>query len=121
MPVRRAVSCDLAEPRPCSPATCSLIRHRRSRADIEVFWPRDWRGQDWALLLACDAAGTGLGLRPVVPLLCLSLHLALAMLLNDLDAPPEARRQGLAEQLMHAARVHAKGQRRRGLQLENGA
>lgn len=117
MPVRCAVPADLAELTTLFAGYLQFYQAPRSRADIEAFLAARLARQDSVLLLACDAAGTGLGFVQLYPFFA-SLHLAPAMLLSDLYVLPEARRQGLAEQLMHAARAHAKASGACGLQLE---
>src|SRR5690606_34458308 len=69
------------------------------------------------LLLARDEAGRARGFVQLYPFFA-SLYLAPAFLLSDLYVHPDARRQGLAEGLMNAARAHAEAAGACGLQLE---
>ena len=72
---------------------------------------------DSAIFLARDDEGRAQGFVQLYPLFS-SLSLRPAWLLNDLFVSPEARRQGVAEALMNAARAHAEATGACGLQLE---
>ncbi|MFI8481747.1 GNAT family N-acetyltransferase [Pseudomonas sp. NPDC078700] len=69
------------------------------------------------LFLARDDAGQAQGFVQLYPLYA-SLALAPMWLLSDLYVNPTARRQGIAEALMNAARDHAQAAGACGLQLE---
>lgn len=69
------------------------------------------------LFIARDDAGQAQGFVQLYPLYA-SLALAPMWLLSDLYVNPTARRQGLAEALMNAARDHAQAAGACGLQLE---
>ncbi len=72
---------------------------------------------DSALFIARDQAGAGLGFVHLYPFFS-SLALAPAWLLSDLYVAESARRQGIGEALMNAARAHAEASGACGLQLE---
>lgn len=69
------------------------------------------------LFVAYDDAGNAQGFVQLYPLYA-SLALAPMWLLSDLYVNPAARRQGIAEALMNAARDHAQASGACGLQLE---
>lgn len=72
---------------------------------------------DSVLLVARDEQGKAQGFIQLYAFFA-SLQLAPAWLLSDLFVVPEARRQGVAEALMQAARAHAVASGACGLQLE---
>ncbi|WP_137819982.1 GNAT family N-acetyltransferase [Pseudomonas sp. 2FG] len=72
---------------------------------------------DSTLLLARDVAGAALGFVQLYPFFS-SLALEPAWLLSDLYVSAQARRQGVGEALMNAARAHAQASGACGLQLE---
>jgi len=72
---------------------------------------------DSTVLLARDDAGAAQGFVQLYPFHS-SLALAPALLLSDLYVSPSARRQGVGELLMNAARAHAEATGACGLQLE---
>jgi len=72
---------------------------------------------DAQLFIAEGAQGQGLGFTQLYPFFA-SLALRPAWLLSDLYVSPLARRQGVGEALMNAAREHARETGSCGLQLE---
>lgn len=72
---------------------------------------------DSALFIARDQAGAALGFVQLYPFFS-SLALAPAWLLSDLYVVETARRQGIGEALMNAAREYAEACGACGLQLE---
>ena len=89
----------------------------RPVADIRAFLAARLLKGDSTLLLARDVAGTALGFVQLYPFHS-SLALAPALLLSDLYVSPQARRLGVGETLMNAARAHAELTGACGLQLE---
>ncbi|MHC5351338.1 GNAT family N-acetyltransferase [Metapseudomonas furukawaii] len=72
---------------------------------------------DSRLFIARDAEGRARGFTQLYPFIS-SLALAPAWLLSDLYVVPAARRQGVGEELMNAARAHAERTGACGIQLE---
>ena len=89
----------------------------RAAEEIRAFLRERLQRQDSQVLLARDRQGTAQGFVQLYPLQA-SLALRPAWLLSDLYVAPAARRQGVAETLMHAARAHAEASGACGLQLE---
>ncbi|MCC6073645.1 GNAT family N-acetyltransferase [Pseudomonas sp. GCM10022188] len=90
-------------PQPAAPIR-SFLGERLERGDSVIF-------------LARDEEGRAQGFVQLYPIFS-SLSLRPAWLLYDLFVSPEARRQGVAEMLMNAARAHAEATGACGLQLE---
>lgn len=86
-------------------------------APIRTFLDERLARGDSTILIARDGDGFAQGFVQLYPLFS-SLSLRPAWLLNDLFVSPEARRQGVAEALMQAARGHAQASGACGLQLE---
>ncbi|HSC82845.1 MAG TPA: GNAT family N-acetyltransferase [Pseudomonas sp.] len=86
-------------------------------AEIAKFLGARLQRGDSTLLLGRDEQGAARGFVQLYPFFA-SLHMAPAWLLSDLYVAPAARRQGLAEALMNAARAHAEATGACGLQLE---
>ncbi|MHA6495073.1 N-acetyltransferase family protein [Pseudomonas borbori] len=84
---------------------------------IRRFLAARLEGGDAALFIARDEQGVALGFVQLYPLFS-SLELAPAWLLNDLYVAESARRRGVGEALMNAARAHAEATGACGLQLE---
>lgn len=72
---------------------------------------------DSVLFIARSLEGRAQGFVQLYPFMS-SLALAPAWLLSDLYVAPDARRQGVGEELMNAARVHGEATGACGLQLE---
>lgn len=92
-----------AVPQPAAPIR-AFLDARLTRGDSTLFIARDDDGRPQGFLQLYPLFSS-LGLRP-------------AWLLSDLYVSPEARRLGVAEALMHAARAHAEASGACGLQLE---
>jgi ribosomal protein S18 acetylase RimI-like enzyme len=89
----------------------------RSATDIHAFLLERLQRGDAQLFIARDEQGMAQGFTQLYPLQS-SLALAPAWLLSDLFVAPSARRQGVAEALMNAARAYAEASGACGLQLE---
>jgi ribosomal protein S18 acetylase RimI-like enzyme len=86
-------------------------------AHIAAFLQARLNRGDSQLFIARDAQGTAQGFVQLYPLQA-SLALASMYVLSDLFVAPQARRQGVGELLMQAAREHAQAAGACGLQLE---
>ena len=86
-------------------------------AAIRVFLAARLSSGDSQLFLARDLQGRALGLVQLYPLQA-SLLLQPAWLLSDLYVDEGARRRGVGEALMNAARAHAENTGACGLQLQ---
>lgn len=89
----------------------------RSATEIHAFLLERLERGDAQLFIARDEHGMAQGFTQLYPLQS-SLALAPAWLLSDLFVAPSARRQGVAEALMNAARAYAEASGACGLQLE---
>ena len=89
----------------------------RSASEIHAFLLERLQRGDAQLFIARDEHGMAQGFTQLYPLQS-SLALAPAWLLSDLFVLPSARRQGVGEALMNAARAHAEAHGACGLQLE---
>lgn len=89
----------------------------RSAAEIHAFLNERLQRGDAQLFIARDEQGMAQGFTQLYPLQS-SLALAPAWLLSDLFVLPSARRQGVGEALMNAARAYAEAHGACGLQLE---
>ncbi len=89
----------------------------RPAEQIQTFLLQRLQRGDAQLFIARDAQGLAQGFTQLYPLHS-SLALAPSWLLSDLFVVPNARRQGVGEALMNAARVHAETSGACGLQLE---
>ena len=89
----------------------------RSAADIREFLAARLRQGDSTLFIARDRTDQAQGFVQLYPLYA-SLALRPSMLLSDLYVSPGARRQGVGEALMNAARDFALANGACGLQLE---
>ncbi|MEK1905361.1 MAG: GNAT family N-acetyltransferase [Pseudomonas sp.] len=117
MPVVRAGVDDLDELVGLFAAYLSFYEVPKPAGEIATFLGARLQGGDSTLFIARDARGVALGFVQLYPFYA-SLHLAPAWLLSDLYVSPAARRQGLAEALMNAAREHGVATGACGLQLE---
>ena len=121
MPVSRVLPADLPTVLPelveLFAGYLDFYRVPRPVGEIEAFLAARLSANESVVLLARDAAGTALGFVQLYPFFA-SLHLKPAFLLSDLYVSPAGRRQGLAEQLMNAARAYAEQNGACGLQLE---
>lgn len=89
----------------------------RAPGEIAKFLGGRLQQGDSTLYIARDEQGVAQGFVQLYPLFA-SLSMAPAWLLSDLYVAPQARRQGVAEALMQAARAHAEASGACGLQLE---
>ena len=89
----------------------------RSATEIHAFLLERLQRGDAQLFIARDEQGMAQGFTQLYPLQS-SLSLAPAWLLSDLFVLPSARRQGVGEALMNAARGYAEASGACGLQLE---
>lgn len=89
----------------------------RSATEIHAFLLERLQRGDAQLFIARDEQGMAQGFTQLYPLQS-SLALAPAWLLSDLFVLPSARRQGVGEALMNAARAYAEARGACGLQLE---
>ncbi len=89
----------------------------RSATEIHAFLLERLQRGDAQLFIARDEQGMAQGFTQLYPLQS-SLALAPAWLLSDLFVLPSARRQGVGEALMNAARGYAEASGACGLQLE---
>ena len=117
MPVHLASLNDLDELTPLVADYLAFYEVPRSLSEVRAFLAQRLDQSDSVLLMARDAAGEAQGFIQLYPIFN-SLELQPAYLLNDLFVSPQARRQGVAEALMNAARAHAESTGACGLQLE---
>ncbi|MFZ2319965.1 MAG: GNAT family N-acetyltransferase [Pseudomonas sp.] len=89
----------------------------RSATEIHAFLLERLQRGDAQLFISRDEQGMAQGFTQLYPLQS-SLALAPAWLLSDLFVLPSARRQGVGEALMNAARAYAEARGACGLQLE---
>lgn len=89
----------------------------RADADIAAFLRARLERGDSQVLIARDGRGAAQGFVQLYPFLS-SLALEPAWLLSDLYVDESARRCGVGEALMNAARAHAEATGACGLQLE---
>ncbi|UUY09804.1 GNAT family N-acetyltransferase [Pseudomonas sp. J452] len=89
----------------------------RAAGEIAKFIGARLQRGDSTLFIARNEQGVAQGFVQLYPLFS-SLSMAPAWLLNDLYVAPSARRQGVAEALMNAARAHGVATGACGLQLE---
>ena len=89
----------------------------RPAGEIHAFLYERLQRGDAQLFIARDEQGMAQGFTQLYPLQS-SLALAPSWLLSDLFVLPSARRQGVGEELMNAARAYAEASGACGLQLE---
>lgn len=89
----------------------------KSANEVRDFVATRLQRGDAQLFIVLDAEGQGLGFIQLYPFFA-SLALQPAWLLSDLYVNQAARRQGVGEALMNAARAHAEATGACGLQLE---
>lgn len=89
----------------------------KSSAAIERFFAARLQAGDSTVFIARDDSGAALGFVQLYPFFA-SLALAPAWLLSDLYVVEQARRQGVGEALMQAARAHAEATGACALMLE---
>ena len=117
MPVLPATSADLDELSELFAAYLEFYRVPRPLEEVHDFLRQRLQRGDSHVLLARDQQGKAQGFVQLYPLYA-SLMLRSSWLLSDLYVQPTARRQGVGEALMNAARAHAEASGACGLQLE---
>lgn len=117
MPVTAATPADLADLTRLFGAYLHFYEVPRRAAEIEAFLATRLRLGDSHLSIARDERGQAQGFVQLYPFQS-SLALAPAWLLSDLYVDESARRSGVGEALMNAARAHAEASGACGLQLE---
>ncbi len=117
MPVNAVVASDLDELAQLFAGYLEFYQVPKPLDVIREFLAARLRNGDSTLLLARDDAGVAQGFVQLYPFFS-SLALAPAFLLSDLFVSPNARRHGVGEVLMNAARAHAEANGACGLQLE---
>lgn len=117
MPVSAAVTADLDDLTRLFAGYLSFYQVPRAEADIAAFLGQRLQRGDSQLLIARDEQGAALGFVQLYPFQS-SLALEPAWLLSDLYVYESARRMGVGEALMNAARAHAEASGACGLQLE---
>jgi ribosomal protein S18 acetylase RimI-like enzyme len=117
MPVHAVTFSDLDDLSALFAGYLEFYQVPRPLAEIRSFLEQRLDRGDSTLFIARDSGGTPLGFTQLYPFLS-SLALAPAWLLSDLYVVPAARRQGVGEDLMNAARAHAERTGACGIQLE---
>ena len=117
MPVSAVAVADLDALVPLFAGYLKFYQVPRPAADIHAFLLGRLQRGDAQLFIARDGQGVAQGFTQLYPLQS-SLALAPAWLLSDLFVAPSARRQGVGEALMNAARAYAEAHGACGLQLE---
>jgi len=117
MPVSAVVADDLADLTRLFAGYLRFYEVPRDEADIAAFLGQRLQRGDSQLLIARDEQGVAQGFVQLYPLQS-SLALEPAWLLSDLYVDETARRGGVGEALMNAARAHAEATGACGLQLE---
>ncbi|MDA8483957.1 GNAT family N-acetyltransferase [Pseudomonas resinovorans] len=117
MPVHAVTFSDLDDLSPLFAGYLEFYQVPRPLAEIRSFLEQRLDRGDSTLFIARDSEGTPLGFTQLYPFLS-SLALAPAWLLSDLYVVPNARRQGVGEDLMNAVRAHAERTGACGIQLE---
>ncbi len=117
MHVQVATTADLEQLSELFGAYLRFYEVAKSPAQVQDFLAARLRQGDSTILLARDAEGAALGFVQLYAFFS-SLALQPAWLLSDLYVSEQARRQGIGEALMNAARAHAEATGACGLQLE---
>ena len=117
MTVSAAVAADLADLTRLFAGYLRFYRVPRDEAEIAAFLGLRLQRGDSQLFIARDGQGTAQGFVQLYPFHA-SLALEPAWLLSDLYVDESARRSGVGEALMKAARAHAEVSGACGLQLE---
>lgn len=117
MPIQVATDVDLDELTELFGAYLRFYEVAKPQAQVRDFLAARLRNSDSTILLARDERGTALGFIQLYAFFS-SLALQPAWLLSDLYVSEQARRQGVGETLLNAARAHAEATGACGLQLE---
>lgn len=117
MPVSAVVADDLADLTRLFAGYLRFYEVPRDEADIASFLGQRLQRGDSQLLIARDEQDVAQGFVQLYPFQS-SLALEPAWLLSDLYVDETARRGGVGEALMNAARAHAEASGACGLQLE---
>jgi ribosomal protein S18 acetylase RimI-like enzyme len=117
MPIQAATAADLDELAALFAGYLTFYQVDKPLAAVRDFLAARLRRGDSTLLLARDDQGVACGFVQLYPFYS-SLALEPAWLLSDLYVSEAARRQGIGEALMNAARAHAEVSGACGLQLE---
>lgn len=117
MPTRAATTADLDDLVPLFAAYLSFYKVDKSTREVREFLAARLERSDSTIFIAHSERGAAQGLVQLYPLYA-SLALRPSLLLSDLYVADHARRQGIGEQLLEAARQHALATGACGLQLE---
>ena len=117
MPIQVATDVDLDELTELFGAYLRFYEVAKPQAQVRDFLAARLRNSDSTILLARDRLGVAQGFVQLYAFFS-SLALQPAWLLSDLYVSEQARRQGVGETLMNAARAHAEAAGACGLQLE---
>ena len=117
MPIQVATDVDLDELTELFGAYLRFYEVAKPQAQVRDFLAARLRNSDSTILLARDRPGVAQGFVQLYAFFS-SLALQPAWLLSDLYVSEQARRQGVGETLMNAARAHAEAAGACGLQLE---
>jgi ribosomal protein S18 acetylase RimI-like enzyme len=117
MPIQAATAADLDELAALFAGYLTFYQVDKPLAAVRDFLAARLRRGDSTLLLARGDQGVACGFVQLYPFYS-SLALEPAWLLSDLYVSEAARRQGIGEALMNAARAHAEASGACGLQLE---
>lgn len=117
MPVRPATRSDVDDLARLFAGYLEFYEVPRPLPEVRAFLEQRLELGDSRLFIARDGAGTARGFTQLYPFHS-SLAMAPAWLLSDLYVVPAARRQGVGEDLMNAARALAETTGACGIQLE---
>lgn len=117
MAIQTATVADLDELAELFGAYLHFYEVGKAPAQVRDFLAARLRNSDSVILLARDEQAMAVGFVQLYAFFS-SLALQPAWLLSDLYVSPQARRQGVGEALMNAARSHAEATGACGLQLE---
>lgn len=117
MPTRAATTADLDDLVPLFAAYLSFYKVDKSTREVREFLAARLERSDSTIFIAHSERGAAQGFVQLYPLYA-SLALRPSLLLSDLYVADHARRQGIGEQLLEAARQHALAAGACGLQLE---
>ncbi|HEY1028788.1 MAG TPA: GNAT family N-acetyltransferase [Pseudomonas sp.] len=117
MPVSAVVAADLVDLTRLFAGYLRFYEVPRDETDITSFLDQRLQRGDSQLFIARDEQGVAQGFIQLYPFQS-SLALEPAWLLSDLYVEQSARRAGVGEALMNAARAHAEATGACGLQLE---